>query len=1373
MWAAIAECDHAMCRSAQQSLCSAIRDHELSSNSPCLLIRMKFPLVLNIKHHRLLLLVLWAVLSATCAQTHLCSSRSVVLTVASPKDVAELAAAALCDNAVIRAVWQGNIQLAETIVIGNGTSVTVAGASAKTAVIGGGNKIQLFDVWGQLNLTNLTLSNGNTAYSGGAIYSRANTKVFISGSVFSGHRADYGGAILSDFNSSLTITDCQFSNNTCSRSGGAIYSYVNSMLSVFRAQFDGNTAVTGAGAIYAGNNSMCTISGNSTFTNNNASNGAAVYSDFNSTLSISSCEFSSNNSSVGTVFSASDSTLTVTSSRFDSNTAAIGAGAIFADNKSVCTINSSQFTNNSATFAAVVVTSYNSRLIIGASHFDRNSATKIGGVIYIADNATATINTSIFQYNTGELGAAVYSDFNSALAITDCEISSNNGSGGTVYSGGNSDVIVKGTRFDSNTASYGAGAIFAGNSSICIINSSQFTNNSAPLAAVILTSYNSRLTIEDCEISDNNSNSSGNIYIDSESVLIISASQLYRNKGKVIFTNANATSTISTSSFKYNTGESGAAVYSSSYNTLNITDCEFSNNNGTTGTVYSGVNSVLAVFNTSFVSNTASDGAGAIYADENSVCTISGNSKFTNNSAESGGAVAGDRDAKIAISNSHFSFNHASSYGGGLYTRRNCNLVISNTTFLANSAAEGGGIKSFGNLTVTGCQFSDHTAQFGAALVVQTNLTASISNCSFTNNNASTIAGALYIGTLCAVTVKDCAFSNNTATNYAGSTYVDSDSIVNITATSFTGGSAAVGGALVAVTRSRVILRDVHMRSNTAVNGGAIAIQAELYVYDCSFSNNTATSRGGILGGETQSSVEMYNSTMNDNACQASRYATTPQNYRPCSCGYALSTSTCTHIAGNGGAVFTSGTVVFHSCFLTNNTAGLNGGAVYTDYGAVGSMKNCLVSGNAAQQSGGGWFGFGKDQVLKLNATRITNNSAACCYASGYGSKLTSNATLTCADTDSGENRGDCCYSNQYSNGESCVTCEQGTDCSVIGTSLATQSLIDGYWRASTTSTDVRPCWFTDACRSRNNSSSATSTGSKNCSTTLRVSSTMSSISSDNILFEDSDGCNDTTTTSPTSTVSVTRVDDTMYCAQGYKGPLLFKYYYATILHYTTTLFALTDCAICAEGYSKSIGYECTQCKSGTKAAIYTGLALLLLAIILFIWFMTLELLGLGDGQDAVTNIPAFGCMKKLASLPWDKLRIPIVAFQIVTQYISITGLLLPNIYRKFLSWADVFNLNLGWLVSLGCLTQIDFYQKLLITTLGPLVVAAALAATYATVRYRNKVQVIVTYTSQRTVVPARTSKLEKALAKHHLVFLAMTFLIYSTVSTTVFQTFA
>eukprot|EP00953_Heterococcus_sp_UTEX-ZZ885_P017695 9900-Heterococcus_DN1.PRE.1 len=195
--------------------------------------------------------MLWTVLTVSCAQAQLCSSKPVAVTVANAKDAAKLTTAAKCDNAIITAVWQGNVQLAQTIVVGNGTSLTVTGASAKTAIIDGVNAVQLFDVWGALKIMNLTLINGYTVDFGGAIYNRVNTRVAISGSVFTGHQASYGGAILSDFGSSLTITDCQFSNNFASDTGGAIYIEVNSTLTASNTNFDSNAAVTTAGAIYA------------------------------------------------------------------------------------------------------------------------------------------------------------------------------------------------------------------------------------------------------------------------------------------------------------------------------------------------------------------------------------------------------------------------------------------------------------------------------------------------------------------------------------------------------------------------------------------------------------------------------------------------------------------------------------------------------------------------------------------------------------------------------------------------------------------------------------------------------------------------------------------------------------------------------------------------------------------------------------------------------------------------------------------------------------------------------------------------------------------------------------------------------------------
>jgi hypothetical protein len=224
-------------------------------------------------------------------------------------------------------------------------------------------------------------------------------------------------------------------------------------------------------------------------------------------------------------------------------------------------------------------------------------------------------------------------------------------------------------------------------------------------------------------------------------------------------------------------------------------------------------------------------------------------------------------------------------------------------------------------------------------------------------------------------------------------------------------------------------------------------------------------------------------------------------------------------------------------------------------------------------------------------------------------------------------------------------------------------------------------------------------------------------------------------------------------------------------LHSATT--TSTDCAVCAAGYSSSIRYDCSKCSGDKKEAIYAGIIVILLLCAAGIIFLLLDLLGLGDGSDAISVIKNCGVIQKLASFNWNKLRIPIVAFQIVTQFINVTGLPLPDIYLKFLSWTDVFNLNLGWLLSLGCLTKIDFYQTLLITTLIPLAITAALSITHAHVRYRLRVKAAESHISQRAVAQARTARLEKALSKHIVVFLAMTFFIYSTVSTTVFQTFA
>jgi hypothetical protein len=88
---------------------------------------------------------------------------------------------------------------------------------------------------------------------------------------------------------------------------------------------------------------------------------------------------------------------------------------------------------------------------------------------------------------------------------------------------------------------------------------------------------------------------------------------------------------------------------------------------------------------------------------------------------------------------------------------------------------------------------------------------------------------------------------------------------------------------------------------------------------------------------------------------------------------------------------------------------------------------------------------------------------------------------------------------------------------------------------------------------------------------------------------------------------------------------------------------------------------------------------------------------------------------------------------------------------------------------------QVSFYDKLLVSTLAPLAVVALLLCTYSIVCRRDKLQqaAAVTAQSAREVCGKRAERLARVQSRHQLVFLVMTFLIYSTVSTTVFQTFA
>jgi hypothetical protein len=159
------------------------------------------------------------------------------------------------------------------------------------------------------------------------------------------------------------------------------------------------------------------------------------------------------------------------------------------------------------------------------------------------------------------------------------------------------------------------------------------------------------------------------------------------------------------------------------------------------------------------------------------------------------------------------------------------------------------------------------------------------------------------------------------------------------------------------------------------------------------------------------------------------------------------------------------------------------------------------------------------------------------------------------------------------------------------------------------------------------------------------------------------------------------------------------------------------------------------------------------------------DLLTLDDIQSS-TNVVTRSLrniVRHAKKLPWRKLRVPIAVIQLLTQFVSITGTQYESIYGDYLRWLDVVNSDMSWLLSAGCVMHISSYAKLLITTIAPLVVTAVILAIHIRIRYVCKHNAV---TSQRKA-------LQQAKAKHLSAFLTFTFLIYSAVSTVVFQTFA
>jgi hypothetical protein len=174
--------------------------------------------------------------------------------------------------------------------------LTVAGPGPDVITVSGNHASRVFDIAAQVTvaLSGLTIADGFSLDSfGGGIQN--NGTLTVTGSTFTGNRANFGGGIQNS--GTLTVTGSTLSGNSAA-DGGGIDNEFSGTLTVTDSTLSGNSAGFGGG-IENLSRGMLTVT-DSTLSGNSAGNsGGGIESDTGSTLTVTDSTLSGNSAAFG------------------------------------------------------------------------------------------------------------------------------------------------------------------------------------------------------------------------------------------------------------------------------------------------------------------------------------------------------------------------------------------------------------------------------------------------------------------------------------------------------------------------------------------------------------------------------------------------------------------------------------------------------------------------------------------------------------------------------------------------------------------------------------------------------------------------------------------------------------------------------------------------------------------------------------------------------------------------------------------------------------------------------------------------------------------------------------------------------------------
>ncbi|CAM9587167.1 unnamed protein product [Ectocarpus fasciculatus] len=1256
-----------------------------------------------------------------------------------------------CEGGEFDVVWSGEVSAPGTIYIGSGTTVNIYGEDAPTATTTSGTPgISSFsgddELWSGLSLPPDDLSSAvvvGSGLSGGPIFFVDGGQLSLNAlAVRDGNATgDSGGGVHAE-KSNVTITGCLFENNFAEVWGGGVVANL-SVLTVVNSTFRENAA------------GLVSVAGQD---NVDAAGGGIAAKE--STVLVEGCLFDTCYASKkGGGLLQESGQLTVVGTLFYNNTAgsdnveseeAIGEGGAVA--LIACTHSSDTPAAAACEFRDTV--------------FSDNSVAEKGGALAIAsgddDNRpTVELHGCVVRNNTagkalsddpqGEGGAIVVGG-GCALLLSDCLLEKNwaGKKGGVVNlsKGSHWDddpgavLVVQDSRFVSNTALLNnAGGVTMNkftNTTVVGQGNVFEGNRCAQGGAAIGADYNSIITVE------------GGTFVSNEADMETEEEvwQKGEQSGGVLWTRGEIF--VLGGHFSNNSAKNGGVIQGSLNSTVVVDGGTFENNTAENGGVVYVVEDGSLAFNGGLLQgNSASNGGGAFFAESGADIEITGGT-FTANTADFGGFLYKAGEGTAACSGATV-LRHVGVDGGAIYAVDGANLEWE-CHLRGNSALIGPAIYARDNAVVTlrGVEVSDNFVTRGSAIFVVNSELITSQQVVVNDTSENPDLSAVQTNTLSSYTAEDTSF-----VGFAGEVVVYSEGELYLDECDFSGSSSAV--LVYAELEDATVIRNAMLGAKnyeTIAEEASNMLQlpsADTFInlnLTCDSSAVSPCGEGSwCLGGD----LGVY--------CE--RYQLRSTSEEVCASG-DVDALTLTLIED------TEPQRTFYPSLLErelqlslapSNTTTIDDDDIAT------TSRSCAGASRVAWSVSGLWPSTedeqddwtvfpstglllpGESVLLRLvsQPNDAFNGLANITVGANDIAALSTTASILASDAEPQSEGGDITINVEYYfcdegnfwnssvSGEdrdptvACTLCTEsidgaveGVDCASAGATTRDLPIKSGYWRANVTSLTIRECFNEDACKG---------------GTTV-----------DDV----QDYCNEGYV-GPQCAVCETgfgkgAADECHSCTAGFQAGMYFLL--AVVLLAMVVVVVLL--AIYLVGGKSAVSSTVVSTKESALRIQHRG-SVLLTRSVGSVGRARTDFGDLSDGPSiggsaarttspgterkaAPTDVSVGGSRDQradgagngkdeapprrvanlLAALPLSKLKIVIVVWQITSAFADITKAPFPPIYEKFLSIIGIFSFDLGWILSAACLTTgIDFYDKLLIVTIGPLVPLCFLGFTF------------------------------------------------------------